>query len=40
MDILIQDIRYGVKPLGKHKGLSLVAIVSLAIDPVVALRSE
>src|SRR5687768_5688136 len=31
MDILIQDIRYGVKQLWKNKGLSFVAIVSLAI---------
>ena len=31
MDILIQDIRYGIKQLWKNKGLSIVAIVSLAI---------
>ena len=31
MDILIQDIRYAVKQLWKNKGLTAVAIVSLAI---------
>ena len=31
MDILIQDIRYGLKQLWKNKGLTIVAIVSLAI---------
>ena len=31
MDILIQDLRYGVKQLWKNKGLTVVAIISLAI---------
>ena len=31
MDILLQDIRYGVKQLWKNKGLTVVAIISLAI---------
>lgn len=31
MDTLIQDIRYGIKQLWKSKGVTIVAIVSLAI---------
>lgn len=31
MDILIQDLRYGVKQLWKSKGVTVVAIVSLAV---------
>lgn len=31
MDILIQDLRYGVKQLWKNKGVTVVAVVSLAI---------
>jgi len=31
MDILIQDIRYGLKQFWKSKGVTLVAIVSLAV---------
>ena len=31
MDILIQDLRYGLKQLWKSKGVTLVAIVSLAV---------
>lgn len=31
MDILIQDVRYGLKQLWKSKGVTIVAIVSLAV---------
>ena len=31
MDVLIQDIRYGLKQLLKSKGVTVVAIVSLAV---------
>src|SRR5690349_602176 len=31
MDILIQDLRYGLKQLWKSKGVTVVAIVSLAV---------
>src|SRR5262252_9524322 len=31
MDNLIKDVRYGIRGLGKHPGLALIAILTLAV---------